>query len=116
VLAVDGLLSAQRWVLERPEGKKGSAVGDREEVVERGAMGVAAGVRVAAGVEEGGGDASRREGEEGRRAISSNCQHLNSTKGLFGRASQPAFREALPKGQNQSASHNSHRKHFFKVN
>jgi hypothetical protein len=43
-MAADGLASFHRWALERPEGKKGAARGEREEekrmvVVEHGAGG-----------------------------------------------------------------------------
>jgi hypothetical protein len=65
-LAADGLASSHRWALERPEGKNGSAEGDREEVG-RGVAGLAAGTEVAAGIGVGGGGVPCGEGGEGEK-------------------------------------------------
>jgi hypothetical protein len=63
-LAADGLASSHRWALERPEGKNGSAEGDREEVMEEVGRGVAG---LATGIGVGGGGVPRGEGGEGEK-------------------------------------------------
>jgi hypothetical protein len=63
-LAADGLAPSHRWALERPEGKNGSAEGDREEVMEEVGQGVAG---LAAGIGVGGGGVPCGEGGEGEK-------------------------------------------------